>query len=80
MRINKRHLLSLATVFAACAIAGCSSNDSTTQPLSFSARQDAALKDPMGYKVPPTPDVTDGNMGSVDKPGLRRDMDDVLNP
>jgi hypothetical protein len=58
----------------------CSSNSSTAQSSTISDRQEAALKDPMGYKVPASPDVSDGNTTSVDKSGLQRDMNDVLNP
>jgi hypothetical protein len=59
---------------------GCSSEPSPSDPQSFSARQQAALNDPMGYKVPQSPDVSDNNTTSMDKPGFKRDLDDVLNP
>ena len=57
---------------------GCSPS-ATTQP-SVAQRQDEALKDPMGYKVPPNPSVTDGDITSFDKKGFQKDVDDVLNP
>ena len=53
---------------------------STPQQDSISARQDAALKDPMSYKVPPDPDITDENSASFDKSGFQKDINDALNP
>ena len=55
--------------------AGCRSPAPTTQPSSIKDRQDQALQDPMGYKVPATPDSTDS-----DNHNLKRDLNDVLNP
>jgi hypothetical protein len=59
---------------------GCSSNSPTPPPETFNDRQQAALKDPMGYKVPPTPDVSDGNTTTFDKSGFQRDLNDAVNP
>jgi hypothetical protein len=54
---------------------GCSAPAPTTQPDSITGRQDKALKDPMGYKVPDTPDASTG-----DNHSLKRDLNDVINP
>jgi hypothetical protein len=53
---------------------------SAPQQESMSDRQEAALKDPMSYKVPPTPDVTDSNSATFDKSGFQRDLNDAVNP
>jgi hypothetical protein len=65
-------LLALALLATACS--------APPQQDSISQRQDAALKDPMGYKVPPDPDVTDNNSASFDKSGFQKDVNDALNP
>ena len=74
----------IAGFFAALITAGfqvgCSSNSPTPPPETFNDRQQAALKDPMGYKVPPTPDVSDGNTTTFDKSGFQRDLNDAVNP
>jgi hypothetical protein len=59
---------------------GCGSNSSPTSSDSFTDRQQAALKDPMSYKVPDNPGVSDGNTADFDKSGFQRDVNDVLNP
>ena len=66
--------------FAVCHLTGCNSSEPTTQPSSLSARQDEALKDPMGYKVPPNQGVSNGDTTGFDKSGFQKDLNDVLNP
>jgi len=63
-----------------CHLSGCGPATPASDSSSFTDRQQAALKDPMGYKVPPSPDVSDDNMSGFDKPGFQRDVDHVINP
>jgi hypothetical protein len=68
---------------AVCVSVGCSSDrkQPTTQPASLSERQDAALRDPFGYK--PTfehRDVSGGGLGEFQGDEMKRDIDNVLNP
>jgi hypothetical protein len=65
-----------ALALAVCLVAGCSSSAPTTQPDSISQRQDKALEDPMGYKVPSTP----GPSGDSGNHSLKSDLNDVINP
>lgn len=67
-----RRMLGILTI---CCLSACSSPAPTTQPDSITDRQDKALKDPMGYKVPDTPDSSSG-----DNHSLKRDLNDVINP
>jgi hypothetical protein len=69
-----------AALITAGFLAGCSSNSSTPPPQTIDDRQQAALKNPMGYKVPPSPDVSDDNTTSFDKGGFQRDLNDAINP
>jgi hypothetical protein len=62
-------------------IEGCAQQSATTQPSSFTQRQDQALQNPFGY----TPDMKQSDMsvsghGAFDKEGFNRDKDFVLNP
>jgi hypothetical protein len=64
-------------------LSGCSNSHPTTQPVSAADRQDAALRDPFGYK----PDMSDANdisggrgIGAYDRKAMRKDLDHVLNP
>jgi hypothetical protein len=66
----------------------CSSDkQSTTQPAqparpsSVSERQDAALRDPFGYKPEfESRDVSGGGLGEFRGDEMKRDIDNVLNP
>jgi hypothetical protein len=65
----------LALLAAACSHSGQSRTPTARE------RQDRAIKDPFGYK----PDwsntsVSGGGTGELDKDGLRKDLDNVLNP
>ena len=63
-------------------IGGCaSSRTPTTRPANAAERQDAALRDPFDYKPDMgETDITGGDLGHLDGPGMRRDVDHVLNP
>jgi len=72
------------TCIAACGLAlfvlGCSHSPAQKGPTARE-RQDRAMKDPFGYK----PDwsntsVSGGGTADLDKDGLKRDLDHVLNP
>src|SRR4051812_14363879 len=69
-------------VFAALAVAGCSSNNPpSTQPSSAADRQDAALRDPFGYSPNAgKADISGGSVDHYDKNAMRKDLDHVLNP
>jgi hypothetical protein len=44
-------------------------------------RQEALLRDPMGYKDDaPPPDVSGGPINHFDKDAFKRDLDHALNP
>jgi hypothetical protein len=61
---------------------GCASDKhSATRPASASDRQEAALKDPFGYSPNmDESDISGGGIGDLDRKGMRKDIDDVLNP
>lgn len=61
---------------------GCASSDKkpTTQPSSMSQRQDEALRDPFGYKPDMSRDVSGGNIGHLDRDGMKKDLNNVFNP
>ena len=61
---------------------GCASDKKkpTTQPTSMSQRQDAALRDPFGYKPDTGRDISGGDIGHLDRDGLKRDLNNVFNP
>jgi hypothetical protein len=70
----------LAACGLALFVAGCSNATAQKQPTARE-RQDRAMKDPFGYK----PDwsntsVSGGGTADLDKDGLKRDLDHVLNP
>ncbi|HVT87508.1 MAG TPA: hypothetical protein VHD56_01540 [Tepidisphaeraceae bacterium] len=53
--------------------------------MSFTEKQDEALKDPFGYgpkagSGSDFPSVTGGGMGDFDKKSFNRDVDRVVNP
>jgi hypothetical protein len=60
----------------------CSSNKKqpTTRPSNMSQRQDAALRDPFGYKPDMSRDVSGGDIGKLDRDGLKKDLNNVFNP
>jgi hypothetical protein len=72
----------ILTYFLTVLVAGCDSSPPTTQPSSVRDRQDAALRDPFGYSVDTKDegDVSGGGIFHLDKEGLKRDTDHVLNP
>jgi hypothetical protein len=61
---------------------GCASSDKkpTTRPASMSQRQDEALRDPFGYKPDMSRDVSGGDIGHLDREGLKKDLNNVFNP
>jgi hypothetical protein len=65
--------------------AGCTSDKQhpTTQPSKVGDRQDAALKDPMGYSPnmnSPDNDISGGKINELDRGAMKKDIDHVLNP
>ncbi len=67
------------------ALAGCSANQGkhpSTQPSDAYDRQQAALRDPFGYRpeMDHPEDISGGSLGNYDKAGMKRDIDHVLNP
>jgi hypothetical protein len=52
----------------------------TTQPVSASDRQDAAMRDPFGYKPDMSNDISGGEYNEYDKKAMRKDIDHVFNP
>jgi hypothetical protein len=64
------------------AAAGCASDKKapSTQPTSMHDRQDAALRDPFNYKPDMSRDVSGGNIGDLDRDGLKKDLNNVFNP
>jgi hypothetical protein len=63
-------------------LAGCSSHHPTTRPMTADERQNAALRDPMGYKVnmDETDNISGGGISNYDRKAMRKDINDVLNP
>jgi len=65
-------------------LAGCSTvKHPTTQPSNVKERQDAALKDPMGYSPNMNShetDISGGKLNELDRGAMRKDIDHVLNP
>ena len=61
---------------------GCAEkkNPPSTQPTTLEQRQDAMLRDPMGYKDEPPADVSGGKLGQFDKGAFKKDLDHVLSP
>ncbi len=61
---------------------GCASDKKgpTTQPSSMSDRQDAAMRDPFNYKPDMSRDVSGGDIGHLDRDGLKKDLNNVFNP
>ena len=69
----------VAAVVGTLDVGGCNSGPPATQPASAADRQDAALRDPMGYK-PTVNGTSDGDVTHFDSTGFKRDVNDVLNP
>jgi hypothetical protein len=63
-------------------IVGCSSSHPTTRPSSAYDRQQAAMHDPFGYNpnVDKNSDISGGDIKTLDRKAMRKDIDDVLNP
>ena len=78
-------LLSVCICVHLWLIPGCASEkrSPTTRPSSVKDRQEAALKDPMGYSPnmnSPDTDISGGKLNELDRGALRKDIDHVLNP
>ena len=66
-------------------VVGCASdtNSPTTRPATARERQEAALRDPMGYSPDmdsPENDISGGKLHELDRKAMRKDIDHVLNP
>ncbi len=65
-------------------LSGCASDKKakapTTQPSSMHERQDAAMRDPFNYKPDMSRDVSGGDIGHLDRDGLKKDLNNVFNP
>ena len=72
----------VAAVAGAVAGGGCNGGPASTKPADgdIGRRQDAALRDPMGYKQPVGRISDDGDITHLDGSGLKRDLNDVFNP
>ena len=77
----------LTSATAACTataalLGGCASDNTgpTTRPATVRDRQDAALRDPFGYKVMQDEDVSGGKLHEFKGDAMKRDLDNVLNP
>lgn len=77
------HWTTLLTAAFACSalglLAGCASTPGADEAMR--QRQDQALNDPMGYSPNMDDvDVTGGSIGNYDDKGMKRDLNDLLNP
>ena len=63
-------------------LAGCADTNKqpTTRPLTMKEKQDAMLRDPMGYKDDDKYNISGGKINEFDKSAFKRDVDNVLNP
>jgi len=65
-------------------LTGCSpEKHPTTRPATVKDRQEAALRDPMGYSPnmnSPDTDISGGKLHELDRGAMRKDIDHVLNP
>ena len=65
-------------------LSGCSAEKHpTTRPSTMRDRQEAALRDPMGYSPDMDSsdnDISGGKLNELDRKALRKDIDHVLNP
>ncbi len=79
--INRVVPISLCVCVCMSLLAGCASDKKpTTRPTSMSERQDAALRDPFGYKPDMSRDVSGGDIGHLDRDALKKDVNNVFNP
>src|SRR4029078_1755992 len=62
------------------AMGGCAHSEPTTRPASMRERQDEALRDPFGYKMPEMETVTGDKSSDFDRAGFKRDVKSVFNP
>ena len=71
-----------AMVLVLAVLGGCADGGGgkpTTRPTTIRQRQDAALRDPMGYKQAVGPGNND-DITHLDDAGLKKDLNDVFNP
>jgi hypothetical protein len=67
-------------------LVGCASDEKpgpTTKPAGVKDRQEAALRDPMGYSPnmnSPDTNISGGKLHELDRGALKKDIDHVLNP
>ena len=93
MDTNKKNWFSFVSIrvhswFMICSfvlVTGCTGEKHapTTRPSSVKDRQEAALKDPMGYSPnmnSPDTDISGGKLNELDRGARRKDIDHVLNP
>ncbi len=71
----------VATLAAVIVLVGCAHRNATSRPVDAQDRQEAALRDPMEYRPDMREqDISGGNLGNLDRGGMKRDVDHVLNP
>ena len=62
-------------------VGGCASSDADSgKSGDMRSRQDAALKDPMNWKPDTQQDISGGGLLELDRDGLKRDWDRLINP
>lgn len=60
---------------------GCSHNQPTSRPVGAYERQEAALRDPFGYSPEMgKANISGGDLKTLDKKAMKKDIDHVLNP
>jgi hypothetical protein len=79
MKLRRPDLLAVSGLTCLWAVTGCGS-DSTTRPSTIQQRQDAALRDPFGYKMEWHETVSGGDMTELKKDELKRDLKNVIDP
>ncbi len=70
-------------VCASCAKKPAATTQPTSRPASAVDRQDAAMKDPFNYspwKTSEKSNISGGGTGDLDRRGLKRDVDHLLDP
>ena len=79
---GSRRLLPISLMISALSapIVGCASDKKPTTRPSMSNRQEEALRDPFGYKPDMNRDVSGGDIGHLDRDGLKKDLNNVFNP
>jgi len=80
-----RYLCGLALICGFCVILGGCADDKkeqpTTRPMTAQEKQDAMLRDPMGYKTDTDSyNISGGKINEFDKNAFKRDVDSVLSP